>query len=62
MQENSIILKKMRWKISVEKRHMFWLRRFQGINNVTFDVMDLGSPLSMVLVWRQILGRPWNAY
>ena len=64
MQENSIILKKMRWQflifvdwISAKKarsRHVFWLRRFQGINNVTFDVMDLGSPLCTFLVWRQI--------
>ena len=31
-----------------------------SINNVTFDVTDLGSPLCMFLVWPQILGRPWN--
>ena len=30
--------------------HVFWLRRFQGINNVTFDVTDSGSLLCTFLI------------
>ena len=46
-------LKKMRLKILIfddrissktaRSLHVIWLRRFQGINNITFDVRDLGS-------------------
>ena len=40
-------------RISAEKArllHVFCLRRFQGINNVMFDVMDLGSLLCTFLI------------
>ena len=53
-------LKKMRWKILIfgdkisakktRSLHVFWLRRFQGINNFTFDVTDLGSLLCKFLI------------
>ena len=59
--ENSYI-RRLNFAKKARSRHVFWLRRLQGIDNVTFDVTDLVSLLCTFLVWRQILGRPWNVY